>query len=225
MRKDSLYGNSFLYFYADVLEEGISMNIAWEVALSGRQPGNTLPSPLKNAELFVRSQEALPIHPHIKTLSASLVKDKKNTLAKGGAIFRHVVAEVRPSDTQNNTGDLTVLFVTLARAAKIPANFISGLPLGADTENVIAGSSTWAEIYEGQGWVPVDTDAAAHDPQRSDFYFGNLDSGRVEFASGRDLTLNPPQKSGPISLFWLPHIEVDGQKINDFKASWRYRRI
>ena len=58
----------------------------------------------------------------------------------------------------------------------------------------------------------MDISEADKHPELKDYFFGNLNSDRVQFTMGRDITLEPPQDSGPLNYFIYPHIEVDGKE-------------
>ena len=53
----------------------------------------------------------------------------------------------------------------------------------------------------------------------SDSLFGSLVLERtaVAVSRGRDLTLSPPQKAGPLNYFIYPYAEADGKPV---PASW-----
>jgi transglutaminase-like putative cysteine protease len=112
-----------------------------------------------------------------------------------------------------NCTDFHSLFISLARAQKIPAKFEIGFPLpekrGAGD---VAGYHCWAKFKpEGKGWVAVDISEANKNPELADYYFGNLTADRVAFSTGRDLTLEPKQDGGPLNFFIYPYVEVEGK--------------
>jgi len=112
-----------------------------------------------------------------------------------------------------NCTDFHSLFISLARAQKIPAKFEIGFPLpdkrGAGD---VAGYHCWAKFKpEGKGWVAVDISEANKNPELADYYFGNLTADRVAFSTGRDLTLEPKQDGGPLNFFVYPYVEVEGK--------------
>jgi transglutaminase-like putative cysteine protease len=83
-----------------------------------------------------------------------------------------------------------LLFCTLARAAGIPAQPVSGILINRNRQ---ASSHYWAEFWiSGFGWVPLDPalGAGAAPPFFSlhsggaNYYFGNLDNQRVAFSRG-----------------------------------------
>ncbi len=113
-----------------------------------------------------------------------------------------------------NCSDFHSLFISLARAAKIPAKFEMGFPLPAKHgAGEIGGYHCWAFFKpDGKGWVPVDISEANKDPKMTDYYFGNLTEDRVAFATGRDFDLVPKQTGEPRNFFIYPYVEVDGKE-------------
>jgi len=114
-----------------------------------------------------------------------------------------------------NCTDFHSLFISLARANKIPAKFEMGLPLPAQRgEGEIGGYHCWAYFKpDGKGWVAVDISEANKDPKMTDYYFGNLTEDRVAFSTGRDYDLVPRQ-DGPTRNFLIyPYVELDGKEL------------
>ncbi|HTO99139.1 MAG TPA: hypothetical protein VMK66_18940, partial [Myxococcales bacterium] len=75
----------------------------------------------------------------------------------------------------------------------------------------VAGYHCWADFYvPGHGWVPVDISEAWKDKTKHDYFFGTLDTQRVQFTLGRDLTLTPRQEGPPLNFFVYPYVEVGG---------------
>jgi transglutaminase-like putative cysteine protease len=83
-----------------------------------------------------------------------------------------------------------LLFCTLARAAGIPAQPVSGILINRNRQ---AYSHYWAEFWiNGFGWVPLDLALGAGaaplsfslHPDGANYYFGNLDNQRITFSRG-----------------------------------------
>jgi transglutaminase-like putative cysteine protease len=114
-----------------------------------------------------------------------------------------------------NCTDFHSMFISLARSQQIPAVFEIGFPLpvqrGAGT---IGGYHCWAKFFlDDRGWVPVDISEADKLPEMKEYYFGNLTENRVAFSRGRDIILEPAQKSDPLNYFVYPHVETNGQAL------------
>jgi transglutaminase-like putative cysteine protease len=116
-----------------------------------------------------------------------------------------------------NCTDFHAYFMSLTRTNGIPARFLMGMSLPTDKhEGEIPGYHCWAEFFdEGRGWVPVDISEADKvadtKPDMVEFYFGGLTVDRVEFTTGRDVALVPPQKGAPLNYFINPYCEIDGK--------------
>jgi transglutaminase-like putative cysteine protease len=107
------------------------------------------------------------------------------------------------------------LYVAHARALGIPARFAFGFNIPQNPEGRIAGYHCWSEIFlPGVGWFAVDVSEAwkRADPSERNFYFGNLDANRVQFTTGRDVSLVPPQLTGAVDRFIFPLAEMTGQR-------------
>jgi len=114
-----------------------------------------------------------------------------------------------------NCSDFHSLFISLARAAKIPARFEIGFPLPEKRgDGEIPGYHCWAKFRPaGKGWIPVDISEANKNPRMTEYYFGNLTEDRVAFSVGRDLTLAPKQAGEPVNFLIYPYVEVDGKPL------------
>jgi transglutaminase-like putative cysteine protease len=123
-----------------------------------------------------------------------------------------------------NCSDFHSLFISLARAQKIPAKFEIGFPLPEKRgTGEIAGYHCWAKFRpEGKGWIPVDISEANKNPKLKDYYFGNLTEDRVAFSSGRDLDLVPKQDGDPLNFFIYPYVEVDGKEYPQEKIQRKF---
>ncbi len=131
-----------------------------------------------------------------------------------------------------NCSDLHSYLISLSRSLGIPAVLEFGFPLTGipvtrplPLDGKIAGYHCWVWFRDTQkGWVPLDAADArrwadAGQPSVSNSLFGSLVLERtaVAVSRGRDLTLSPPQKSGPLNYFIYPYAEADGKPV---PASW-----
>jgi len=126
-----------------------------------------------------------------------------------------------------NCTDFHSLFMALMRAEKIPARFEIGFPVPANTsQGDIPGYHCWSEFYlSGLGWVPVDISEAWKDPAKHDFFFGSLDTNRVQFAVGRDVKLNPPQGGPPLNYFVYPYVELNAQPYDHVEKKFSFHDL
>jgi transglutaminase-like putative cysteine protease len=125
---------------------------------------------------------------------------------------------------RGNCSDFHSLFISLARANKIPSKFEIGFPLPEKRgSGEIPRYHCWAMFHpEGGDWVPVDISEASKNPKLKDYYFGNLTENRVMFSTGRDLDLAPKQAGKPLNFFVYPYVEVDGKPYPADKIERRF---
>ncbi len=128
------------------------------------------------------------------------------------------------------------LFVSMARAAGIPARPVGGIIVGND------GSSRswwWAEIWiEGVGWIPLDPALgdggddillSGVEGDTSSYYFGGLEGRHIAFSRGV-LLLKPlqpyPDLRIPDDKYTLQSVweEVSGNLVS-YKSYWPVPRI
>jgi transglutaminase-like putative cysteine protease len=133
-------------------------------------------------------------------------------------------------DSQHgNCTDFHSLFISLARANKIPAKFEIGFGLPEKRgSGDVAGYHCWAKFRTETGaWVPVDISEANKDPKMKEYYFGNLTENRVVFSTGRDITLEPKQQGEPLNFFVYPYVEVGGKPYpaEKIKKTFSYRDV
>lgn len=129
--------------------------------------------------------------------------------------------------------DISSVYIALSRAAGVPAREVFGLRLGKKSKQDISGwQHCWAEFFlPGYGWVPVDpadvlkamlVEKLTLDSPRvtelRDYFWGGIDAYRFKLASGRDLTLNPPQSGQPLNTFGYPYAEVGGKPLDFYDA-------
>lgn len=115
-------------------------------------------------------------------------------------------AEYAALNLRGDCGLQALLFITLCRIAGIPARWQSGLYAAPSDE----GSHDWAWFYtEPCGWLPADCSfgGAARrggNPERREFYFGNLDPYRAVFNQGYMGAFEPERR-------FLRHDPYDNQ--------------
>jgi transglutaminase-like putative cysteine protease len=129
------------------------------------------------------------------------------------------------TNKRGNCTDFHSLFIAMLRSQGIPARFLIGLPVPEASEGTIGGYHCWAEYYDPRrGWLPVDASEAKKKGLK-EAYFGNLPNDRIEFATGRDLVLDPPQAGEPLNYFVYPYAEVDGRAVPSPKSEFHYQRL
>ena len=192
---------------------------------------------------YLKSTMFIPTDGKVREIARSITNDKQKISEKARAVYQWVVENtVRDPDVKGcGTGevekviakkggkcaDISSVFVSIARAAGVPAREVFGLRLGKkDDEDMTGGHHCWAEFYvPGYGWVPADPSdvrkamlANKLDIKGAqefvDYYFGAVDEYRVALArGGRGYYLNPRQNDGPLNYFMYPYAEVNGKSL------------
>jgi len=184
--------------------------------------------------------------PQLKATVAKIIGDEKNPLAKVRKIFHWIDGNIKyhaeeeygviPSFSgacltrgRGDCGVQAILFVTMCRAAGVPARWQSGW----ETKRTKFDMHDWAEFYvEPWGWLPADpsygVQKKSDDPKVRDFYIGHQDSYRliVNLDYGRALT--PPKQSfrSEPADFQRGEVEIDGRNLYldewdyDFAVKW-----
>jgi transglutaminase-like putative cysteine protease len=180
---------------------------------------------------FLSADRLVPIDGRMKALADQNTQGKQGPVEKAYALYNYVFHTLRYDKSgtgwgrgdslwacdskRGNCTDFHSLFISMMRAEGIPARFKIGFPLPADSsasQSEISGYHCWAEFYLNRlGWVPVDISEAWKNPSKHDYFFGSIDANRVQFTTGRDLTLEPKQNGPPLNYFIYPYVEVDGQ--------------
>jgi len=192
---------------------------------------------------YLKSTAFIPTDGKVKEIALSITNKKQKISEKARAVYQWVVENTtRDPDIQGcGTGevekviakrggkcaDISSVFVSVARAAGVPAREVFGLRLGKkDEEDMTGGHHCWAEFYvPGYGWVPADPSdvrkamlANKLDLKGAqkfvDYYFGAVDEYRIALArGGRGYYLNPRQNDGPLNYFMYPYAEVNGKSL------------
>jgi len=130
---------------------------------------------------------------------------------------------------KGNCSDLHSYLIARSRSIGTPAVLEFGFPLTSipvpsplPADGKVAGYHCWTWFQDARlGRLPLAAadarrwqDAGRTDISRS--LFGNLAPERsaVAMSLGRDLTLVPAQKSGPLNCFISPYAEADGKPVH-----------
>ncbi len=243
--EDPLNGNNYWHSSPDKLPNGeIRLKFEFEIVRAESHPFSHRASPTLSEEQlgqFLKPETLIPITERFKTIALAQAGNRRNTLEMARALYDYVISAMTYDKTgegwgrgdanyacdvgKGNCTDYHSFFIALSRSIGIPARFIIGFPLPEKRgSGEVPGYHCWAEFYaDGVGWVPVDISEADKHPEKSDYYFGNLDENRLHFTTGRDITLSPPQKGKPLNFFIYPYVEVDGKEWShvDYRFSYK----
>ncbi len=191
---------------------------------------------------YLGENRMVRLTPRVRALAAELAAGKRDAVEMARAFYDYLVENGTYDKTapgwgrgdserfcdlkKGNCTDFHSAFMALARAEGIPVRFVIGFPGPPGNAGTAPGYHCWAEFWApGTGWVPVDAADAAKsgDPEKKRYLFGNLDPDRFEVSRGRDLTLSPRQKEGPVNFLIYPYVEVDGKAFPDTKVRLEYR--
>lgn len=183
-------------------KETFSAEFEFENVTEYRQPD---PAAVLEQQPSFYTEEQLPhirFTPYIRNLCREIVGEESNPLLKVRRIYDYITTHVRysyvrhystfdsipeyvGSSLKGDCGFQALLFITLCRAAGVPARWQSGLY--ATPEYV--GSHDWAQYYVAPyGWLFADCSFGGSafrqgDEERRVFYGANLDPYRIPQAS------------------------------------------
>ena len=203
---------------------------------------------------FLKATSLGPIDGQVKILANRITKGKTTVLSKAKAIYDWICENMYRDPTTKGCGpgnvcllleqpggkctDIHSVFVSLCRAAGVPAREVFGIRLGKkETEDISTWQHCWAEFYlPGYDWVPVDPADVrkmmlkenlqlgdAKTKHYREYFWGGWDQYRVKLAMGRDLQLNPPQHGAALNTFGYPYAQI-GTKTLDWldPATFKY---
>ncbi|MGC1290539.1 MAG: transglutaminase domain-containing protein [Candidatus Acidiferrales bacterium] len=250
--REAQQGNRFAYFDVTAAGAGrapfdIRMTFdarrdEYKVALQAGDPA-TPPSFPPSVERYLTPDRLVPINGMIGELSREQTAGITDPLQKARKIYEYVIAHMHYDHDgtgwghgdaifactmhHGNCTDFHSLFIGMARAAGIPAQFEIGFAIPpAHRKESLSGYHCWAEFYiQGAGWVPIDAAEAWQNPPKHDYYFGALDPNRVRFARGRDLTLSPPQAAEAVNYIVYPYAELDGKPFDGLTRGFSFRDL
>jgi transglutaminase-like putative cysteine protease len=197
-----------------------------------------LPADFDKAWLAERAPHIL-FTPELKQAVAKVVGDETNPLARARKIFHHVDSKIRYcaeeeyclipsfstkalSSQKGDCGIQSILFITMCRAAGIPARWQSGWETKPSGWNM----HDWTEFYvEPWGWLPADPSYGLQKSDRADvreFYFGHQDSYRLIVNLDYGSPLVPAKQSlrSEPADFQRGEVELDGRNL--YFDEWGY---
>ncbi|MFZ0561518.1 MAG: transglutaminase-like domain-containing protein [Terriglobales bacterium] len=192
---------------------------------------------------FLEPDRLVPVTGLPAQLAAQETKGATTQLEKAKDIYEYVFRTMKYDKTgtgwghgdtlwacdskHGNCTDFHSVFISMARAEKIPARFQIGFPLPADKHSAeIPGYHCWAEFYlDSPGWVPVDISEAWKHPEMHNYFFGAHDVNRVQFTQGRDLKLAPAQDGPPLNYFVYPYVEISGKEYPNVSIAFSFEDV
>src|ERR1700693_2849289 len=212
------------------------------VLLNGKPLDDARSAKAPRVELarFLEADRLVPITGLPAQLAAQETKGATTPLEKAKDIYEYVFRTMKYDKTgtgwghgdtlwacdskHGNCTDFHSVFISMARAEKIPARFQIGFPLPADKHSAeIPGYHCWAEFYlDSTGWVPVDISEAWKHQEKHDYFFGAHDVNRVQFTQGRDLKLAPAQEGPPLNYFVYPYVEICGKEYPNVSIAFSF---
>ena len=261
---DQKYSTPMLYARWDKLSESRKLTLSFHVV---RQEVIRRDFPATEAawdpadyKIYLTGTKLGPIDGEVKKLADKITKGKTTILEKARAIYDWTCENMyRDPDTigcgpgdvcslllrpGGKCTDIHSVFVSLCRAAGVPAREVFGIRQGKKAEQDITNwQHCWAEFYlPGYDWVPVDPadvrkmmlkqDLKLGDAKTKhyrEYFWGGWDQYRVKLAMGRDLVLNPAQHGETVNTFGYPYAQIGGKTINwldptTFKYTFTYRQ-
>lgn len=192
---------------------------------------------------LVAPDALIPTDGKMKTLALDVTGSQSGTIAKAKAAYEYLFTTMRYDKSGSGWGrgdalwacdakhgnctDFHSPFIGMLRADGIPARFDIGFPLPENKSNGdIPGYHCWAEFYSPKtGWIPVDISEAWKAKQKEDYFFGSIDSNRVQFSTGRDITLSPKQDGAALNYFVYPYVEVDGKPYDKLDKQFSFEEL
>jgi transglutaminase-like putative cysteine protease len=191
---------------------------------------------------FVAPDNLIPTDGKIKALAIEVTGSQIGTVAKAKAAYDYLFTNMRYDKTgtgwgrgdavwacdvkHGNCTDFHSPFIGMLRADGIPARFDIGFPLPEkQTQGEIPGYHCWAEFYAKTGWIPVDISEAWKAKEKRDYFFGSIDANRVQFSTGRDITLSPHQDGPALNYFVYPYVEVDGKACEKLDKQFSFEEV
>ncbi len=250
IQRENVYGNRMIHIDTRIGARDAKVRVEYDVDRRFRKTdfsGEGSACPLTEDEMkrYLEPSRLVVVDARILEQSRKIAAGKHDPVEQARAFYDFVLAEMtygKPKhlawgrgDTRfacdarvGNCTDFHSWFISLCRAAKIPARFQIGLFGRYETkrgeEYATGGYHCWAEFHTPRtGWVPVDISEADKHPERAAEFFGIHTDNRVTLSTGRDLVLAPRQVGPPLNFFVYPYGEVDGLPFSNIKKTsyWR----
>ena len=198
---------------------------------------------LVSMQRYVEPDKLIPTDGEIKSLADTVTGSQAGTIAKAKAAYDYLFTTMRYDKTgtgwgrgdalwacdakHGNCTDFHSPFIGMMRADDVPARCEIGFPVPENKDKGdIASYHCWAEFFARSiGWVPLDISEAWKAKEKADYFFGSVDSNRVQFSTGRDITLSPKQDGPPLNYFVYPYVEVDGKTYESIGRKFSFAEV
>lgn len=252
MTQEPEYGNRMMYAEVQNPSGKAEFSVEYEVTRREYSRGDYLQLERKDLKPTVVStsmnrliapDNLIPTDGKIKTLALDVTGSQTGTIAKAKAAYDYLFTNMRYDKTgsgwgrgdalwacdakRGNCTDFHSPFIGMLRADGIPARFDIGFPLPENKDKgEIPGYHCWAEFYAAKtGWIPVDISEAWKAKEKQDYFFGSVDANRVQFSTGRDITLSPKQDGPALNYFVYPYVEVDGKPYEKLDKQFSFEEV
>lgn len=242
--QDPEYGNDMLHLSLQPpLPEVFEVSIDYYARLGpGEEPAADPSTPADEPAHHLKPQGLVIVDDEVRARAVRATAGRATAMDKARGIYEAVIQQVKydksvpgwgRGDTRRvcllgagNCTDFHSLFISMARAQRVPARFKIGVVIPPEPSGTIPGYHCWAEFYEeGRGWVPVDASEAWKHPELADYYFGAHDANRLLISTGREIQLVPTPRNGPVNIFFYPYVEVDGREFGAVETEFRFRNL
>lgn len=237
-----------VYFERTIEPDGAPPRFKVEFEFTTHAVGHQLDAdavePYRIDDAYRRYTAERPPHivfsPEVLSLSTQIVGEETNPLEKARRVFRWVSANIPwcgemeyaiiPSLSakglaacRGDCGVQGMVFITLCRAAGVPARWQSGWA----TRPAGEGMHDWSEFYvEPWGWLPADASYGVRDdddPRVRDFFCGGMDPYRliVNLDYARELVPEKTSFRSEPNDFQRGEVEIDGHNL--YFDEWTYK--
>ena len=242
--QDPDYGNDVLHVrLARPMPDSLDVEIGYVARLGGdERPVAEPPSSPREARRDLEARGLLTIDEEVRARAREATAGRLTRMEQARGIYEDVIRRMTydksapgwgRGDTRRacqlgkgNCTDFHSLFISMARAERIPSRFKIGVMVPEGPPGPLPGYHCWAEFYTpGEGWVPVDASEAWKHPERAAWYFGGRAPDRFLISMGRDIRLVPPQRGELVNILFYPYVEVDGKAFAAAEAEVQLRSI
>ena len=238
--QDPDYGNDILHLMLEPpIQEQVEIAVEYRARLFGADAALADPPSPDELQRNLQPSGLVIIDDAVRARARQATAGQRTLIARAKGVYDYVRQTMAYDKTvpgwgrgdtrracllgKGNCTDFHSLFISMARAERIPARFKIGVVIPQEPSGVVPGYHCWAEFFEKhRGWVPVDASEAWKHPELADYYVGTPDPNRFLISTGRDIQLVPRQQGEPVNIFFAPHVEVDGQPFSDVEAEVRF---